>query len=70
MMEERDDLRQQDTVQPRLPTMNDDIAKATSDYKRRQWRDFVETIDHRPDTATSCGGPLKNGRQIQACGRE
>ena len=45
MMEERDDLRK-----PRLSTMNDEITKATSDHKRRQWREFVESIDHRTDS--------------------
>ena len=29
--------------------MNDEITKATSDHKRRQWREFVESIDHRTD---------------------
>ena len=50
MMEERDDLRKQDPTSPRLPTMNDEITKATSDHKRRQWREFVESIDHRTDS--------------------
>ena len=31
-------------------TMNDEITKATSDHKRRQWREFVESIDHRTDS--------------------
>ena len=47
MMEERDDIRKQDPTSPRMSTMNDKITKATSDHKRRQWREFVETIDHR-----------------------
>ena len=46
MVEERDDLRKQDSALPRLSTMNDDISKATSDHKRRHWREFVESIDH------------------------
>ena len=50
MMEERDDLRKQDRALPRLSTMNDEITKATSDHKRRQWREFVESIDHRTDS--------------------
>ena len=50
MMEERDDLRKQDLASPRLSTMNDEITKATSDHKRRQWRKFVESIDHRTDS--------------------
>ena len=29
--------------------MNDEITKASSDYKRRQWREFVESIDDRTD---------------------
>ena len=37
-----------------LSTMNDEITKATSDHQRRQWREFVESIDHRIDS-TSCG---------------
>ena len=48
MMEERDDLRKQDPASPRL---NDEITKATSDHKRRQWREFVENIDHRTDSS-------------------
>ena len=47
MMEERDDLGKQDPASPRLSTINDEITKATSDHKRRQWREFVESIDHR-----------------------
>ena len=43
MMEEQDDLRQQG---PASSTMNDEITKVTSDYKRRQWREFVESMDH------------------------
>ena len=50
MMEERDDLRKQDPASPRLSTMNDEITKPTSDHKRRQWREFVESIDHRTDS--------------------
>ena len=50
MMEERDDLRKQDPVAPRLSTMNDEITDATSDHTRRQWRVFVESIDHRTDS--------------------
>ena len=50
MMEERDDLRKQDHSSPRLSTMNDEITKATSDHKRRQWREFVESIGHKIDS--------------------
>ena len=50
MMEERDDLRKQDPASPRLLTMHDEITKATSDHKIRQWREFVESIDHRTDS--------------------
>ena len=50
MMEERDDQCKQDPASPRLPTMNDEITKATSDHKIRQWREFVEIIDHRTDS--------------------
>ena len=50
MMEERDDLRKQDPASHRLSTMNEEITKATSDHKRRQWREFVESIDHRTDS--------------------
>ena len=49
MMKERDDLRKQDPASPPLSTMNDEITKATSDHKRRQSREFVESIDHRTD---------------------
>ena len=50
MMEERDDIRKQDPASSWLSTMNDEITKATSDHKRRQWREFVESIDHRTDS--------------------
>ena len=50
MMEERDDLRKQDPASPQLLTMNDEITKATLDHKRRQWGEFVESIDHRTDS--------------------
>ena len=50
MMEERDDLSKQDPASPRLSTINDEITKATSDHKRRQWREFVESIDHMTDS--------------------
>ena len=30
--------------------MNDEITKATLDHKRKQWREFVESIDHRTDS--------------------
>ena len=50
MIEERDDLRKPDPASPRMSTMNDEITKATSDHKRRQWREFVESIDYRTDS--------------------
>ena len=50
MMEDRDNLRKQDPVSPRLSTMNGEITKETSDHKRRQWREFIESIDHRTDS--------------------
>ena len=50
MMEERDDLHNQDPASPRLSTMNEEITKATSDHKRRQWRKFVESINHMTDS--------------------
>ena len=58
MMEERDDLRKQDHPSPRLSTINDEITKATSDHKKRQWREFVEIIDHRTDS-TKLWLPIK-----------
>ena len=50
MMEERDDLSKQDPASPWLSTRNDESTKATSDHKRRQWREFVDSIDHRTDS--------------------
>ena len=50
MAEGRDKLRKQDPASPRLSTMNDENTKATSDHKRRQWRKFVESIDHMTDS--------------------
>ena len=50
MMEERDDLHKQDPDSPRLSTMIDEFTKVTSDHKRRQWREFVESIDLRTDS--------------------
>ena len=50
MMEERDDLRKLDPASPRLSIMNDEITKATPDHKRRQWGEFVVSIDHRTDS--------------------
>ena len=54
IMEERGDLRKQDPASPRLSTMNDEITKATSDHKGRQWRELVESIDHRTDSTKFC----------------
>ena len=45
----RSDIRKQDSASPRLSTMNDEITKATSDHKRRRWREFAESIDHKTD---------------------
>ena len=42
--------QQQDLASPRLSTMNDDITKATSDHKIRQWREFFEGIHPRTDS--------------------
>ena len=47
MIEERDDVHKQVPASPRMSTMNDEITKATSDHKRRQWRELVESIDLR-----------------------
>ena len=58
MMEERDDLHKQDPASPQLSRINDEITKATSDHKRRQWREFVESIDHRTDS-TKLWRPIK-----------
>ena len=35
----------QDPASPQMSTMNDEITKAISDHKTRQWREFVESID-------------------------
>ena len=43
--------------------MNDKITKATSDHKRRQWREFVESIDHRTDS-TFTGRPNTSPKLI------
>ena len=71
MMEERDDLRKQDSASPRLSTMNDEITKATSDHKRRQWREFAESIDHRTDR-TKLGRTIKgiDGKSKQTAENE
>ena len=58
MMEECDNLHKQDHDLPRLSTMNDEITKATSDHKRRQRRELVESIDNR-QIAPSCSGQSK-----------
>ena len=50
MMEERDDRRKHDPASAILSKMNDEITKATSDHKRRQWTEFFESIDHRTDS--------------------
>ena len=50
MMGKRDDLRKQDPASPRLSTMNDEITNATSDHKRRRWKEFVDSIDHSVDS--------------------
>ena len=71
MMEERDDLRKQDPASLRLTTMNDEISKATSNHKRRQWRQFVESIDHRTDS-TKLWRTIKgiNGKSKQTADNE
>ena len=51
MMEERDDLRKRDPTSPLLTPLNDEITRVTSDHKRRKWREFVESIDHKTDSA-------------------
>ena len=72
MMVERDNLRKQDPASPRLSTMNDEITKATSDHKRRQWREFVENLDHRTDstklwrTIKGIDGKSKQTEEIEA----
>ena len=50
-MIERDDLRKQDPSSPLLPTLNADITRAISEHKRSKWREFVESIDHKTDSA-------------------
>ena len=71
MMEERSDLRKQDPASPRLSTMNDEITKATSDHKRRQWREFAESIDHMTDS-TKFWRTIKgiDGKSIQTAENE
>ena len=66
MIEERDDLRKQDPASSRLSTMNDEITKATSDHKRRQWREFVESIDHRTDSTKIKGIDGKSKQRMRA----
>ena len=41
---------QAEPASPLLLTFNNEITKAASDHKRRQWREFVESIDHRTDS--------------------
>ena len=71
MMEKRDDLRKQDPASLRLSTMNDEITKATSDHKRRQWREFIESIDRMTDSTQlwraikGVGGKSKQTAEIE-----
>ena len=64
MTEERGDLRKQESASLWLSTMNDDITKATSDHKRRQWREFVDDIDHRTDS-TKLWRTIKGSKQTE-----
>ena len=54
MMEERDDIRKQDPASTQLSTMNDETTNVTLDHKRRQWREFVESIDYKTDSTKLC----------------
>ena len=58
-MRARDDLRSRDPTSPTLPEMNDEITRTTNEHKIQQWRQFVETLDHKTD-------PTKLGRTITA----
>ena len=56
MMKERDDLYNQDPASPRLSATNDEITKATSDLKGRQWTYISLKAQTTGLTAPSCGG--------------
>ena len=49
-MRARDDLRSRDSTTPTLPKMKDEITRITNEHKRQEWRQFVETLDHKTDT--------------------
>ena len=51
-MRERDDLIFQDPTSPVLQQMKDEITRTTNEHRRKTWRQFVETLDHRTDPST------------------
>ena len=53
-----DDIRKRDPTSPELPRLNKDIQKRICVYKRKKWRDFVETMDQKTDR-TKLGRTIK-----------
>ena len=49
VMNRRDDHRKRDPTSPELPRLNKDIQNRICVHKRKQWRDFVETMDQKTD---------------------
>ena len=40
-----------DTTSPALQQMYDEITRIANEHRRKTWRQFVETLDHRTDTS-------------------
>ena len=49
VMTRRDDLRKRDLTSPELPRLHYDIQNRIYAHKRKQLRDFVETLDQKTD---------------------
>ena len=50
-MSRRDGLRSSDPTSPELPLVNKEIEKAINALKAKKWRQFVETLDPKTDSA-------------------
>ena len=48
-MNRRDDLRKRDPTSSELPILNKATKNRICVHKRQTWRDFVETMDQKPD---------------------
>ncbi len=65
MIKERDEIRQQNSSDPRLPELNKNISKSINDHKKEKWKEHLENCAPGSQKLWKTIKQLSNGQQQQ-----